>query len=513
MRKILFPLGIVLAFAFWAAAVPEPRTGSGGSGTDANAITNAEPSFATKTGRQLFAPTLGTNTNTVSVGWQTRQAGETNMGNAALQVESPLRIMGSLVMPVTTNTVLTVNLATNAVQGYTTNADFAVTFTGTALNGARGEYRVWNTGDTNIILTWPASFSIQQAAGITSIPIRSNSLARIYWTVVGGSNFVEVANKDQYILNLTNVTAGQVFKFLDAHTVSNGADDNSGSNTALNDIGDSTADGVVAMAGNRQSYTSTLDGGVTTTITNSDADIAAATWLLEGAYRDNGDADAGFYKWTHNAGASIAESLTSTAWALNVPGTNSSTFLNLGAVGLGSTLSVAGASTFAATAATTTTNSSTMLVSGNTGLGGTLTVSGAITGPAAASFGAVSTPNVLVSSNITYTTANMVPSGNVTNFAGDFTFGWRTYLMTNSFHLTGMVNVAAADLGKAWIVKMRNYSGGALIASVDSGFRRSGTNYVSVGNGQNCDIIVTPDGTGGVNPTNLTAQITVYNSP
>lgn len=118
-----------------------------------------------------------------------------------------------------------------------------------------------------------------------------------------------------------------------------------------------------------------------------------------------------------------------------------------------------------------------------------------------------------LTNNITYVTANMTPSGNGTNFSGDYAFAWRTYLMTNAFRLTGMVNVAAADLGRAWMVKLRNVSGGALRVSVDAGFRRSGTNDVSVGNNQNADVLVTPDGTGGTNPTNHTVQIILYDSP
>lgn len=133
--------------------------------------------------------------------------------------------------------------------------------------------------------------------------------------------------------------------------------------------------------------------------------------------------------------------------------------------------------------------------------------------------GAMSTVDVnvggilTITNNMQFVSTNMIPSGNSTNFAGNYNNGWCTYLMTNSFRLTGMVEVAAANLNRPWMVKMRNYSGGALRVSVDAGFRRSGTNDVSVPDSRNADIVVTPDGTGGLNPTNHTVQIILYDSP
>lgn len=157
-------------------------------------------------------------------------------------------------------------------------------------------------------------------------------------------------------------------------------DNNSGAATALNDIADPTADGEVAMAGFRQSYTSTLTAGVANTITNSVADLSSDTFLQEWAYRDNADANAFFWKATHNAGGSIAAQLSSAAFQWNVASSNSSTHLNAGNVGLGGTLTVAGASTFAATTSTTSSNSSTALVSGNAGFGGNVTSAGEFIG-------------------------------------------------------------------------------------------------------------------------------------
>lgn len=59
--------------------------------------------------------------------------------------------------------------------------------------------------------------------------------------------------------------------------------------------------------------------------------------------------------------------------------TNITTLLSAGAVGFGSTLTVAGASTLAATTHTSSSNSTTLLVAGAAGLGSTLAVAGATT--------------------------------------------------------------------------------------------------------------------------------------
>jgi hypothetical protein len=118
-----------------------------------------------------------------------------------------------------------------------------------------------------------------------------------------------------------------------------------------------------------------------------------------------------------------------------------------------------------------------------------------------------------VTNNITYVSADIVASGNTTQFVADAAFAWRTVNMTAGVHITGVVNVAAANLNRPYYLRGRNHSGGALLASVDSGFRRSGTNFVSIANNQLVDWIITPDGTGGVNPTNFGVQIVPYPSP
>lgn len=120
---------------------------------------------------------------------------------------------------------------------------------------------------------------------------------------------------------------------------------------------------------------------------------------------------------------------------------------------------------------------------------------------------------LFVTNNIAYLSADINPTGNATNFQADFNFAWRTCLMTNAVSVTGGVNIAAANINKPWLLKCRNYSGSALRLRVAAAMRRSGTNDVSVANNQAADVLITPDGTGGVNETNLHAQITIYDSP
>lgn len=123
------------------------------------------------------------------------------------------------------------------------------------------------------------------------------------------------------------------------------------------------------------------------------------------------------------------------------------------------------------------------------------------------------TTSLTVGNNITFVSTNMIPSGNSTNFAGSYNNGWVTYTMTNAWRLTGMVDVASANLGKPWICKLLNTNGVTYRVSVDAGFRRSGTNDVAVATSKNVDVVVSPDGTGGLNPTNHTVQIILYDSP
>lgn len=81
------------------------------------------------------------------------------------------------------------------------------------------------------------------------------------------------------------------------------ADANSGSATALNDIGDSSADGSVAQAGYKLALTSTLNSaGAIWTFTNTTADLTADVSFIDFKYTDDGDANGYFMRGYDNTG-------------------------------------------------------------------------------------------------------------------------------------------------------------------------------------------------------------------
>ncbi len=86
-------------------------------------------------------------------------------------------------------------------------------------------------------------------------------------------------------LAVTDNTLQEVAQKLDDLTAAGG--------TNLNDIGDATADGSVAQAGFEMDFTSTLDsaGKAIWTITNTDADTAADTAMLDLRHNDGADAN------------------------------------------------------------------------------------------------------------------------------------------------------------------------------------------------------------------------------
>lgn len=118
-----------------------------------------------------------------------------------------------------------------------------------------------------------------------------------------------------------------------------------------------------------------------------------------------------------------------------------------------------------------------------------------------------------VTNNTTYLTANLVPTGNSTNFTADYAFGARTYDMTNAFWISAIANAPAANTWAGWSAILRNNSGGALRVGVAATFKRSGTNNVSVPNASRAKVILEPDGTGGTDLTNHLAQIILFESP
>lgn len=388
-------------------------------------------------------------------------AGTTNSGTAATAQTAPLLVFGSLNFPAITNTTLTVNRATNAVQAYTTNADFTVTFTGTPLDGARGEYRVWNTASTNINLGWPASWAEQTGAGVTTIPCTSNSLTRIDWAIQAGSNYVSYGGKDLFQVKFgSGVAAGQ---FLKIHSLSGGA-------------------------------------GGTMELTNDSVTGASGIATNGGTGYNNSFINATFVQGSDATGAGLA--------AVSIKPGPSPMATNAFQIQFA-------ASTAIGVAARS---------NGNFGINiniptdklhvvGDSTLDGIAK---AGSMNVVTQANVntmVVTQNITYASADINPTGNATNFQADCTFAWRTCLMTNAVSVTGAVNIAAANLNRPWVCAFRNYSGGALRVRLAANIRRSGTNDVSVGNNQAAQVTLIPDGTGGVNETNLLGQIVLFDSP
>lgn len=175
-----------------------------------------------------------------------------------------------------------------------------------------------------------------------------------------------------------------------------------------------------------------------------------------------------------------------------------------GAASFGSTMTVAGAAT----------NLSTHGAGGAASFGSTVRAAGAVSLLAALNVaGTASMDTGLVTNNITYLTANLVPTSSGTNFQADFTFGAQTYDMTNAFWLASIAQAPAANQWKGWSAILRNNSGAALQAGMAALFKRSGTNNVSVPNGARAKVLLEPDGTGGTQLTNFLGQIILFESP
>lgn len=284
-----------------------------------------------------------------------------------------------------------------------------------------------------------------------------------------------------------------------------------GASTAWDAIGDPAGDGTIAFGGTQQIITSSRDSAVSSgvfVINNTDADNANETALISLSFVDTADAQSIFLLAISDATGAPLEAYRMSDTVFNVASHITSTFSGPTAVPTATTgdNDTTAASTAFVNASLVASNYVT--IAGNQTITGTKTFSAATT-----TLQDVNAQGLLLTNNVTFITANLNPTGQATNYQADYTFGWRTLLMTNACRFTGVVNVAAADLGKPYLCKLRNLSGGALRVSVDANFRRSGTNDVSVGNNQNADVIITPDGTGGSNPTNHTAQIILYDSP
>jgi hypothetical protein len=142
-----------------------------------------------------------------------------------------------------------------------------------------------------------------------------------------------------------------------------------------------------------------------------------------------------------------------------------------------------------------------------THIGSTLDVSGS------SSMQAVGMLSATVTNNITYSAPTFVLSGNSTQYAGNFAIGWNKIDMTNAVHVTGMVGVASANFGSGWMLTGRNLTSSNNTVSVSPSFQRAGTNFAVVAAGKRFRLSIIPDGSGGVNETNMLADIQVYDSP
>ncbi len=113
-------------------------------------------------------------------------------------------------------------------------------------------------------------------------------------------------------LAVTDNTLQEVAQKLDDLTAAGG--------TNLNDIGDATADGSVAQAGFEMDFTSTLDsaGKAIWTITNTDADTAADTAMIDLRHNDGADANVFYLRAIgDNDGTPTTDfSLSQTAFAI-----------------------------------------------------------------------------------------------------------------------------------------------------------------------------------------------------
>ncbi len=91
--------------------------------------------------------------------------------------------------------------------------------------------------------------------------------------------------------------------------------------TAWNDIGDATADGTVANAGYKQTFTSTLNAaGAVITMTNTTADLTADVSFIDLKYTDDGDANGYFIRAYDNAGGDLKFSVAANG-AVTIAGT------------------------------------------------------------------------------------------------------------------------------------------------------------------------------------------------
>jgi len=124
-----------------------------------------------------------------------------------------------------------------------------------------------------------------------------------------------------------DASAAQVFYVNEGSNTScdfNAINPSAGSATAYDDIGNPDANGTIAFAGYTNTWTSTLDNGSVFTISNTDADLAADTHLVDLKFADDGDSNGIFLRCLDNSGADLKFSIGADG-ATTIAGTASGT--------------------------------------------------------------------------------------------------------------------------------------------------------------------------------------------
>lgn len=149
----------------------------------------------------------------------------------------------------------------------------------------------------------------------------------------------------------------QTLKFNTASgTITWEPDADSGGSTAINDIGDATGNGTVALGTTQQAWTSTLDDGDILIIDQTDADRTDRTKMLHLRDADIDDPHAVYISMSSDSDGTptVDYEFSQTLFFSRIGQTNASTFLNSGPAGFGSTVSIAGAATLSGGGTSTT---------------------------------------------------------------------------------------------------------------------------------------------------------------
>lgn len=147
-------------------------------------------------------------------GAKTWTGGSAFRGTTATTNDSPAIFNGSINIPPVTNlTFSAINVATNPFVRVVTNADFTITFTGTALDGDRRIIEVINTATTNLITTIPSakSRSFGGTATTTVSCFSNNAATTLSFQRISGEWWLDVSGRDVFITDFgPNLAASQV---------------------------------------------------------------------------------------------------------------------------------------------------------------------------------------------------------------------------------------------------------------------------------------------------------------